>query len=99
VKELGSFDQYIRWRCARKVRFQKDFICSKDGKLLVDYVGKFERIDDDFKKICSRIGVSASLPKLNVSNLKPYREFYNNEAKDLVWKTYSPDITFFQYDF
>lgn len=99
VKELGNFDEYIRWRCSREIRFQKDFICSKDGKVLIDFVGRFERIDEDFEKICSQIGVSASLPKLNVSNATPYREYYTDETRDIVMQTYQPDIAFLGYDF
>ena len=99
VKGLGTFDEFIRWRCARQIRLQKDFICSKDGKQLVDFVGRFERIDEDFQRICFKIGISTSLPKLNISNTKPYREFYTDETRDLVMSAYHPDITFFNYNF
>jgi len=99
IKNLGSFDKYIRWRCENEVRFQKDFIYSNDGELLVDFVGRFERIDADFEKICSRIGISTSLPKLNVSNTQPYQHFYTNETKELVRRTFSSDVALFGYDF
>lgn len=99
AKGFGNFDEYIRWRCAEEVRFQKDFIYSEDGELLVNYVGRFETIDDDFEKICSHIGISASLPKLNVSNSKPYQDYYNKETEELVRKTFHTDITLFGYDF
>ncbi|MCF7908404.1 MAG: sulfotransferase family protein [Candidatus Omnitrophica bacterium] len=98
-KNFRNFDEYIRWRCAEEVRFQKDFIYSKDGTLLVNFVGRFEKIDTDFKTICSHIGVSASLPKLNVSNTKPYQQFYNEETKNLVRQTFAADIALFGYDF
>jgi Sulfotransferase family len=99
AKKFGSFDAYIRWRCAEEVRFQKDFIYSADGELLVDFVGRYERLDEDFATICSHIGVSASLPKLNVSNTEPYRLFYNEETRDLVRRAFDADITLFGYDF
>ena len=99
VKELGSFDEYIRWRCENEVRFQKDFIYSNDDELLVDFVGRFEDIEADFEKICSRIGISTSLPKLNVSNTKPYQQYYTNETQELVRQTFSSDIARFGYDF
>ena len=99
VKNFVSFDEYIRWRCAEDVRFQKDFIYSENGELLVDFVGRFERIDADFKSICSHIGISASLPKLNVSCSKPYQEYYNKDTRDLVRRTFDSDITLFGYDF
>ncbi len=99
VKGLGSFDEYIRWLCEKEVRLQKDFIYLEDGELLVDFVGRYERINDGFETICSRIGVSALLPKLNVSNTKPYQQFYNEETRDIVGRIYSADIDLFEYDF
>jgi len=99
VKGLGSFDAYIRWRCQQGVKFQRDFIYSQNDKLLVDYVGKFERLSDDFQEICNRIGVSASLPKLNVSNEKPYKQYYTTETEEMVHHAYDVDIKFFGYEF
>lgn len=99
VKKLGSFDAYIKWRCAEEVRFQKDFIYSGDGELLVDFVARYERLEADFEIICSRIGVSASLPKLNVSNTRPYQQFYNEETRELVRKAFDADIALFGYGF
>ncbi len=98
TKRLGSFEKYIVWRCEEQVRFQKDFIYS-NGELLVDFVGRFETLNEDFEKICSRIGISASLPKLNVSNTKPYREFYSSETKELVRRAFDPDISLLEYEF
>lgn len=99
AKSFSGFDEYIRWRCADEVRFQKDFIYSEDGELLVDFVGKFENLDADFEKICSRIGVSAPLPKLNISNTKPYQEFYTEETRELVRQAFDADISLFEYQF
>lgn len=99
VKGLGSFEKYIEWRVTEEVRFQKDFIYSKDGEQLVDFIGKFERIEADFQTICSRIGISASLPKLNVSNTTPYQQYYNEKTKKLVKQAFEPDISMFEYEF
>jgi Sulfotransferase family len=99
VKALGGFDAYIKWRCEKEARFQKDFIYSSDNELLVDFVGHFEQLDADFQSICSRIGISASLPKLNVSNERPYQQYYTDETRELVRRTFAPDITLFGYDF
>ena len=99
VKNLGSFEEYIKWRCENEVRYQKDFIYSEKNELLIDFVGKFENIDADFKKICSHIRVTATLPKLNVSNTEPYQQFYTDKTRDLVRRIYKPDIELFEYDF
>jgi hypothetical protein len=99
VKELGNFEEYIKWRCENEVRYQKDFIYSENNDLLVDYVGRFEDLNAEFNKICSHIGISTSLPKHNVSNTKPYQHFYNDETKELVRRAFEPDIKLLEYEF
>lgn len=98
-KNFGSFENYIEWRVAEDVKFQKDFIFSEDGEQLVDFIGRFETIDTDFQKVCSRFGIVASLPKLNVSNTKPYRKYYNEKTIELVRQAFEPDISLFEYSF
>ena len=99
IKNLGSFDKYIEWRVANEVRFQKDFIYSKDGEQLVDFIGRFERLEEDFQTICSRIGIAASLPKLNVSNEQSYQHYYTDRTMKLVKDAFEPDISIFGYTF
>jgi len=99
VMRLGSFDNYIRWRCDNEVRFQRDFVYSQEGECLVSFIARYETIGPDFQAVCSRVGVEASLPRLNVSNTRPYRDFYTRETKELVRRTFWPDIGGFGYDF
>lgn len=99
VKALGNFEEYIKWRCENEVRYQKDFIYSENNELLVNFVGRYENLDADFKQICSHIGISASLPKLNISNTKPYQDYYTEKTKDLVKRAFEPDIKTFEYSF
>lgn len=99
VGNLESFDNYIKWRCTHEVKLQRDFIYSKDEEKQVDYIGRFETLETDFSEICSRVGISASLPVLNVSNTKRYQDFYNDETRELVSKTFADDIRLFNYSF
>lgn len=99
VKNLGSFDRYIEWRCEKEIRFQKDFIYSDDDELLVDFVGRYEKLDADFKTICEKIGIAVELPVLNVSKSKPYQKYYAKESIELVRRTFAPDIELFKYEF
>ena len=99
VKKLGNFEEYIKWRCKNEVRYQKDFIYSENNNLLVNYVGRYEDLNNEFSKICSQIGISTFLPELNVSNKKPYQQFYNDETKELVRRAFEPDIKLFDYEF
>lgn len=94
-----DFEDYLNWRCIKEVRFQKDFLCSQDGELLVDFVGKFETLDQDFQKVCKHIGISTCLPKVNVSNTISYQEFYTQRTQEMVRSVFEPDISFFDYSF
>jgi hypothetical protein len=48
---------------------QYDFLFDDSGNLLVDYLGKFERLKKDFDEVCRRIGISqVTLPHKNISS-------------------------------
>lgn len=99
IQGLGSFEAYIHWRCAEEVRFQKDFLFLPDGKQLVDFIGRYERLEEDFQAICRRIGISATLPRLNVSKTRSYQSYYSSETMELVRRSFAPDIELFSYEF
>ena len=67
----------------------------------MNFVGRFETIEADFEKVCLEINVSASLPKLNVSNKnnEPYQSFYTDTTRELVEQAFKPDIELFGYEF
>lgn len=99
TKGFQNFEDYLDWRCNKEVRFQKDFIYSQNGELLVNFVGKFETLDQDFKVVCKRLNIPARLPKVNVSNTVPYQNFYTQKTQDMVRSVFEPDITLFNYSF
>jgi len=108
-------DDYAKGRdLYRHVIPQIDFLCDKDGKMLVDFVGKFEDITFDFATVSKKItGRSLSLPHRNKSpsnklkamfNLskkrkRHYSEYYDERSKAFVADKYRQDIELFNYDF
>lgn len=53
------------------VRCQCDFICDSSGKQIVDFVGKYENLQEDFNYVCNQIGISPiKLPHINRSDTK-----------------------------
>lgn len=63
LPEPGWDDDY------RHVMPQYDMLHDADGRLLVDYVGRFENLQADFDEVCRRLGIEDSaLPHRNRSD-------------------------------
>ena len=69
------------------------------GKLLVDYVGRFETLQADVARISSRLNVAVSLEHFHKSKHRDYRGYYNSRTIELVAKISRDDIELFGYDF
>jgi hypothetical protein len=55
----------------RHVMPQYDMLYDRDGRLLVDFVGRFESLQQDFDQVCERLGITDStLPHMNKSDKK-----------------------------
>lgn len=80
---------------------QVDYITDSKENLLVDFIGKYENLNQDFKKICETIGLPGKvvLPHFRNTKHKIYREYYDNETKKIVEKYYEKDIEMFKYQF
>ncbi len=88
ITGMKNFDEYIDWRINKDLHLQKEFFYDKEGKLLMDYIGKYETLREDFNKICERIHVKASLPHMKKSkDADNLLKKYSDQAVNLVYKT------------
>lgn len=56
---------------------ENEFIYDKDGKILVNFVGRFENLQSDFNHVCTRIGLAPiEVPHVNKSEQK-HESFLN----------------------
>jgi len=79
---------------------QCNFITDEDGKLLVDFVGRFERLEEDFKRVCKITGLlNINLPHVRKSAHKHYSEYYTRQTRQFVADCYKKDIELFGYRF
>ncbi len=78
---------------------QHRFVSDENGNVIVDFIGKFEKLEEDFGKVCEKIGVKAELSKSNKSNHGHYQNYYNDETKNKIGKIYEKDIAMFGYTF
>jgi hypothetical protein len=74
-------------------------VCDETGCPLVDFVGRFENLREDFDLIQSHAGISVGLPHLNSGLSVGYRSYYTKETKELIGRLYFRDIEIFGYEF
>ncbi|MFM7199349.1 MAG: sulfotransferase family 2 domain-containing protein [Myxococcota bacterium] len=106
VASLGTFDAYLDWVIRTPRPFPKgaqkrqiDVLSDASGKLLVDRLGRYETLSDDFRAVSRTLGIEASLPHLNRSSHGDYRNFYTPITRDKLASYFSEDIHSFGYSF
>jgi len=99
VRAMNSFSEYLEWEIGRNRRSQSAFVC-ENGEVIVDYIGRFETLADDFSDVCRRVGVvMPELPHANRTAHSEYREFYDEALIARVAEHWRFDIDLFGYDF
>ena len=103
-----TFEEFVSEFVARKninafihLKEQHLFLRLPGRRIGVDFVGKFERLNDDFAVIAQRLGKDTTLQHRNASTLRKtdYRDIYTPKMVDIVAKTYAKDIAYFGYSF
>lgn len=99
VRRMAAFEDYLAWEMRRGKFFQHTYVTDAAGNLIVDFIGYYERLHQDFATVCTRLGVNAELPKANVSSHRDYRTYYTDATRELVARHFRRDIELFGYDF
>lgn len=111
LKDIGSFAEFVRVKFDPRrpynyifdtsIQLQSDFVKDLHGNVLVDFVGHYENLQQDFDEVCSRIGIpSRQLPhKRRAGDRKDYRKYYDDETAALVAGYFADDIKTFNYSF
>jgi hypothetical protein len=96
-----TYDLLRRYRAVYQADslFQYHYVYAPEGEKLVDFVGRFERINSDFQKAADRIGIDAYLPHRNATSHRVYQSYYTDETASLVGHLYSVDAETFGYSY
>jgi hypothetical protein len=97
-----SFPEFLE-RYINATRWQGpqfDWLSLPDGTIPLDFVGRVENLEEDFRQVCTRLGVTpAPLPRLNVSSHRDYAEYYDAYTRSLVARAHERDVDYFGYRF
>jgi hypothetical protein len=84
----------------RETSQQVEYLRNKKGKIDVDFVGKYEKIEDDFNKVCSRVGIGPNLKgRHDSTGHEGYKKYYITKSKKIVENKNREDIEEFEYEF
>jgi Sulfotransferase family len=91
--------EYLEGMSYAKDRLEP-YVCI-GGEIAVEFVGRYERLNDDFRQICDRLGCDVELGKYR-SQFRAgqgYRQYYSPKLRDLVGEKFGTDLQLFGYKF
>jgi hypothetical protein len=109
LSKANTFDEFLD-QCDEEIidtdgskwiyRNQLDHLTDPGGRLMVNFVGRFERLQQDFDVVTQRVlGRSYILPHENGSTRRHYSSYYNCVTAEKVATRFERDIAAFGYTF
>ena len=80
---------------------QLEWITDEEGRIAVDFVGRFENLQNDFDIVCGAIKIGRQ-PLCHENRSREtgrYRSYYDSETKAIVEELFKADIEYFGYEF
>ncbi len=103
---MSGFAEYLEWivetdnpYAKGATKFQTDTITDDDGKIIVDFIGRYENLTQDFHHVCKLLNLETSLPIINKTIHRDYRSYYNPKTQKIVAEHFKTDIELFGYTF
>jgi hypothetical protein len=91
IDPIGLYNFKGLSHCNPQVRWLED--------IKIDFIGRFENLDNDLKSIKHKIGISElEIPKKNISKRRNTLTYYCQESLDIVEDIYREDFDAFSYE-
>ena len=81
------------------LRPQCDFIFDDSNNQLVDFIGRYENLEEDFNHILEKLKINVQLKRFNSNYYMSHKEILNKESIELIYERYKKDISIFKYNF
>jgi hypothetical protein len=81
-------------------RPQHTTLFEERGEAVVDYLIRFERLQDGFDAVCDLIGKArCSLPHRNRGARGHYRDYFDAESRRIFLQNFAKDVELFGYEY
>jgi hypothetical protein len=99
-----SFEHFVREGLEKPAirawihfRPQAEFIARANDDVMMDFVGRYESLAQDFASIAAKLGLDAKLVWQNPSRHEPFASYYTRQTADIVARVYERDARLFSY--
>jgi hypothetical protein len=99
TSRLPDFEAYVRYEIRRGKISQTRMVADRHGRVLVNFLGRYESLGTDFTHCCRAIGIDAPLGRANASSRGDFRDYYDDRLAALVRDHFAEDIERFGYEF
>jgi hypothetical protein len=109
MKDKMSFEEFVDWiqyssaTCIHSSphRYQLDWFVDGSGKILADFIGRFERLEEDWAFIAQKLGIATQILPHRRANprARHYAEYYNARTREIIAQKFRVDIEHFGYEF
>ena len=109
LSKYSNFESFVKnWinqeniESWRHFRPQYKFLCEPGStKLAVDFVGRFEILEESYAYVSNKLNLNNSLRRIGVGagRERNYKEYYSDSTINIVANAYQRDIRLFGYDF
>ena len=107
ITDFNAFMRYkfdperaYQYHIDTSLSLQSDYLVDLHGNQLVDFVGKYEQLHDDFAAVCDKLALkNIVLPhKRHAKDREAdYRSYYDDTSTELVAKHFQKDIDLLGY--
>lgn len=81
------------------LRPQIDYLLDDTEKINIDFIGRFENLNNDFLKIKEITGMTKKLPHTRQRKHDSYKDVYDDELINIIQQAYLEEIEYFNFKF
>ncbi|MEH6583062.1 MAG: sulfotransferase family 2 domain-containing protein [Halioglobus sp.] len=93
-----TFEEFVHWFPKNTMMLLQVGFLAPLGELLVDHVGRFETLEEDFALICQKLNLpEIALPKIRPSQREPASDIWTPASRRIINDYFAKDFAFFDY--